>query len=305
MSDLKAQQLMQEGETRLTKFAPFTAGEEKREKARDKFLQAATSYKAVDNWSGVAAAYQRAADMSEKNRSEIDFIDDLTAAGNALRKAGDGKQATEMLTKVVDMLDKNGKHAAASRVCIALGDDGGELADAWYQKAIGYLRNDGMKVSSNEVVVKMINRSVEKGKYEYARVEYEKMAKEYLDEALTRCNARKYFFLALLCKVATITSTNLVEGIDQLTGMFEEYQDLDPQFNNYTREHMLVTAVIAALENEDPDAFTDAVMDYDNICPLDASKEKMLLRGKHAIRRTSPTGGHGDDDYMRDDEDVN
>jgi alpha-soluble NSF attachment protein len=306
MTEAKAVTLMQEGENRLEKFAPFTSGEEKREKARDKFIQAATIYKATDNWAGAAAAFKRSADMSEKSKNEIDVIDDLTNCGNAQRKAGDLKQATEILTRVVDMLDKNGKYAAASRVCIGLGDDGGDAADAWYQKAIGYLRNDGMKVSSNEIVVKMINRSVERGHYDYARQEYDKMAKEYLDEALTRCNARKYFFMALLCRIATITPTNLVEGIEALQQEFAEAQDMDPQFNGYTREHMLIAAVIDALENEDPDAFTDAVMDYDNICPLDASKEKMLLRGKHAIRRSSPTDDnrHRDMDAMADDEDA-
>ena len=54
MSDEKAEQLMKEAEKQANKFAPFTSSEEKYEKAREKYLQAATMYKASSNFAGAA-----------------------------------------------------------------------------------------------------------------------------------------------------------------------------------------------------------------------------------------------------------
>jgi alpha-soluble NSF attachment protein len=307
MSDSQANALFEEAEKKLTKFSLFTSKEETREKSREKLLQAATLYKTTENFAGAGRAYKRAAELSMLNKSEIDYADDLLNAGSMFRKAKD-PQYEELLSTVVDLYDKNGKYAQAARVCQTLAEAGGPNAESWFRRAISYLRNEGSRVTANELVAKMVVGQVEAGNYEFALKEYERLGKEYLDEHLTRGSARKYFFLALLCRIASLTSTNLTEGTELLQLQFEQYQELDSQFTHLTREHMLIKEIIEALENGDEEAYTDAYMEYDSIVPLDIMKKKLLLRGKQAIRGTdvaprvpARTGleADGDDDDTR------
>jgi alpha-soluble NSF attachment protein len=290
MTDAQAIALVEDAEKRLTKFNLFTSKEEVREKSRDKLLQAATLFKASENWSGAARAYKRASELSLANKCEIDFADDLQNAGAMFRKAKD-PQYEEALSTVVDLYDKNGKYGQAARVCQTLAEAGGKNTESWFRKAIQYMRNEGSRITANDLVAKMLQGQVEAGNFDFARKEYEQLGKEYLDEHLTRGSARKFFFLALLCRVASVTSTNLVEGIEALQEQFQRYQDLDPQFTHLTREHMLIKELIEALENDDEDAYTDAYMEFDSIVPLDVMKKKMLLRGKQALRRSDAAAG--------------
>lgn len=292
MSESEANRLMEEGEKQLTKFAPFTSGEEKREKARERFLKAATQYKASSNFLAAAMAYKRSADMSEKSKIEIDVADDLMNAGQMYMKAGSADMASELLGRVVDIYDKSGKYSLASKVCVQLGELGGSQSDQWFERAITYLRNEGSRVTANDIVIKMINKSVNDGEYEKARQGYERIANEYLEENLTRAAARKYFFMSLLCQVAMLSKTNLMEQLECLRGKFEEFQERDPQLNAYTREHMLIAAIIDAMENDDVDSYTEAVCDYDNICPMDGPKQKMLMLGKRVLLGASPAKGN-------------
>uniref|UniRef100_A0A7S1M430 Alpha-soluble NSF attachment protein n=1 Tax=Neobodo designis TaxID=312471 RepID=A0A7S1M430_NEODS len=299
MSDSQAASLVEEAEKKLTKFSLFTSKEEIREKARDKLLQAATLYKTTENWLAAARTYKRASELSQQNKSEIDFVEDLTNAGMMFRKANDPAYE-ETLSTVVDLYDKNGKYGQASKVCQTLAEMGGAASEKWFRRAIQYLRNEGSKVTANELVAKMVQQQVEQGNFELARKEYERLGREYLDEHLTRGSAKKYLFLALLCRIAMLTSTNLLEGIEALAAQFQEYQDLDPQFTELTREHMLVRTILEALENEDEELYTDAYMEYDAIIPLDITKKKMLLRGKQALRGTDK-GGRKEADAADDD----
>lgn len=285
MSEEKGEQLMQEGEKRLTKFAPFTSSEEKHETAREKFIAAATQFKACNNWARAASAYERAADMSTKLKSEMDLAEDCQNAALAYRKIGDPR-ASQLLTKVVDMYDKNGKYSQAAKFCVNIADSGDPDAVDWYKRAIRYYRNENSRVTANELVEKMAMINIKKGEYAEARETYEKLANEALDDRLSRGSARKLFFMALLCNIADLSSTNIAEGVSLLADRFNDYTSRDPQFTEHTREHMLIRDVIVALENSNPDAYADAVAEFDEICPLDDIKMKMLLRGKQAIRHS-------------------
>lgn len=276
---------MDEGEKRLTKFAPFTSNDEKCEKARDKFIQAATQYKAAGNFLRAASAYQRASDMSQKTNCESDFISDCEEAGKCFKKANDSR-STDLFMRVVDMFDKNQKYSQAAKYCVQIAETmSGQEAINWLNKASKYYRSERSTVTANEVVVKMAEIHIKNGNYDDARSIYEKLAKEALDDRLQRGGARKLFFQALLCQIADITGSNISEGVNELQERFQEYQDLDTQFNEHTREHMLILALIEAFENQEIEKYDDALQDYDSICPLNDKQMKMLLRGKQALRQ--------------------
>jgi len=276
---------MEEGEKKLTKFAPFTSKDEKAEKARDLFLQAATQFKANANWIGAGNAFLRAADMSGIMKSEMDSADDLNNAAMSYKKANDPR-ATEILERVVDIYDKNGKYSQAAKMCVTIGDMGGKDAINFYQRAITYYRNEGSKATALDIVEKIANLSLQQEEYLQCQIQFDKIARECLDDRLRRGGARKYEFMSLLCQLATLSAGNRTVGIENLKERFEEYQGLDPQFTEHTREHMLIDAVIKAFEADDIRAFDEAVMDYDSICPMDDIKQKLLLNAKQVLRRS-------------------
>lgn len=284
--DSKADQLMEEGEKKLKGFALFSSKEDKAEKAREKFVQAATQYKAAGSWSRAANAYLRASDMATATKSEVDFISDTEEAAKMFKKAND-PQANVLFERIVDLFDKNQKYSQAAKYCTTIAEmSSGKDAIAWMDRAARYYRNDGSRVTANDVTQKMGDVLVKNGDYDEAAQIFEKQAKDALDDRLSRGGARKLFFMALLCHFANLNAANVVDGIELIRERFHEFQELDTQFNEHTREHMLVTELIDALEAQDIEKFEDAVTDYDGICPLDEKKQKMLLRAKQVLRHS-------------------
>ena len=290
MSEKQAHALMQEAEKELNKFSLFSSKESKREAARDKFLKAATMYKASSNFQGAAMAYSRAAEMSQLNKEEIDLAEDWMNAGTYYLKVKDVQKGEELLGNVVDLYERSGKYGQAARACKQIGDEGTPNAEKWYARAIQYFRNEGSRVAANDLAIKIADMKVQHGEYDAAKDEYFRIAKGYTEETLTRGNAKKYFFLTLLCRIALVTPDNFMEGVEGVQQLFSEVQDLDPQFDKNTREHMLISALIIAFEEEDLEKWVDAVNDYDSIIPLDQPRQKMLMRGKHAIIKRKDDG---------------
>lgn len=282
----KGEQLMQDGEKILKKFSLFGSKTEKAENARELFVQAATNFKASQNFGRAAQAYERAAEMAEQAKSEIDYIQDCQDAAAMLQKAGD-RRATEMLTRVIDLYDKQGKYTNAAKLCVTLADDDHTKKEdkiAIYQRAIKYYKTTNSRASIAELTQKIAEVNISNNDYSSARVTFQKLGEEALDDRLSRGMARKYFFMSLLCDLASIAGHSISEGIENLKERFENFQDLDNQFTEHTREFMLIRDVIAAMEEGSIEAFEDAVTEYDNICPLDSVKAKMLLRGKQLLR---------------------
>lgn len=277
--------LMAEGEKQLSKKSWFSSNEGKIDDAHDKFLQAATHYKASGNFSKAAKAYHRASEMSARNKNEGERVVEMEEAAKVYVKAGDTATAATMYKDVVGLYDQGQKYVNAAKVCVALGDvTTGAEAMQWLQRAVNYYRTQGAKVTANEIVLKMADLQAASGNYADAKIVYDQLAREALDDRVARGNARKLFFTALLCQIALIQSSHLLEDVSVLEEMFQEYQDLDTQFNHNTREHMVIAALIEAIQEEDINKFEEAVTEYVSICPLDSIREKMILKGKQTLK---------------------
>lgn len=278
--------LMHDGEKSLKKFSLFGGGGDKADAARDKFIQAGTQYKAAGNFAKAANAYKRAADMSAKSKNDMDQACDLEEAGKAAVKAEDVASAKAYYTEAVDIYDKLQKYNNAAKACSTMGElMSGPEALAWLEKASKYYRTQGSKVTASEVVLKMADAKARGGDYEGAFEMYDQMGRDALDDRLSRANARKLFFTALLTRIARLTpQSSFLEEMDQLEEQFQEYQDLDSQFNHNTREHMLIAQLIDAIRSEDLAGYDEAVKEFDSIVPLDDMRQKMLLKGKSALR---------------------
>lgn len=281
----KGDALAAEGEKILKKFSFFSSSDDKVDKAHEKFLQAATQYKASGSFAKAASAYRRAADMSQKSKNEGEMCVELEEAGKACVKAGDVNSAVELYKQAVEIYEKNQKLVNAAKVCVAIGEIAqGSEAMQWLQRAVRYYKTQGSKVTATEIVEKMADVKAKSGDYEGAREMYDELARDALDDRVSRGNARKLLFSSLLAQIAGMTSATLMEDVGVLQERFEDYQELDTQFNRNTREHMLISALIEAIQSEDIGAYEAAVQEYDSIVPLDPCREKMLLKGKQVLR---------------------
>ncbi|KAF5222941.1 hypothetical protein ECC02_004027 [Trypanosoma cruzi] len=281
----KADQLVEEAEKSLKGFSLSKYfGGDKYEKAHGKFIQAATQYKACSNYAKAAKAYERAAEMSMASKNEVDVTAELEDAARCHVKANNKDAATRLYTQVAEYYERNQMHIRAAKTCVSLSEiTEGSAQIKWLEKASTYYRMQGSRVSADELIQKVAEAKARMGDYKGAHGLYEKLARETLNDAVMRGGARRLFFMALLTQLAGITRENFMEDLAALRERFEEYQDLDTQFDHLTREHMLVQGVIEAMEVESVEKMEEAIADYDNICVLDELKEKMLLRAKRAL----------------------
>lgn len=301
-SDDKANKLMTEAAETADKFSLFTSKDEKRANARKLYIQAAGIYKANQNFINAATAFQRAADMSAANKSDIDVADDLSNVLLMHLKCDNFDAAKSAANKVIDFFVRNNKSSQAAKVCQSIGEwkptNGTKLTDEqrreqdlYLEKAMTFYRQEGSRSTANEMRLKVIERKVANGELEAASKDYEAIGKEVLDDQLLRSTAQKHFFMALLCLVGNLQPAKITDQIDQLRRKFETIQDLDTQFNKYTQEFILVEGIIDALESEDVEKYEDAQDAYAEICAVDTLKARLLLQGKQALR-TAAEGNH-------------
>lgn len=291
----KANALMKEADETINKFAFFTSKEEKRVNARKLYIQAANIYKGNANFIQAATAFQRAADMSAENKDDLNLADDLGNVLSLHMKCDNFDAARNAAQKAVDLYTRQSKTSLAAKICQMFGEwrpstgtfteEQKQEQDSYLLKAMNFFRAEGSRATANEMRVKMAEKKALAGQYEAAAKEYEQIAKEFLDDQLMRATAMRQLFMALLCKLADLKPTKLMDGVDSLRRKFESYQDLDTQFSQYTQEHVLMTGLIDALESEDLDKYSDAQEKFSEICAVDQLKMRLLLTGKQALRQ--------------------
>lgn len=294
-ADDKANKLMAEATESVSKFSFFTSKDEKRATARKMYIQAANIYKGNNNFIQAATAFQRAADMSAENKDDISLADDIGNVMALQMKCDNYDAARVAANKALDLYTRANKTSLAAGICKMFGewkpstgsfsDSQKEEQELFLQKAINFLKAEGSHAMANELVIKITERKAAAGQYEVAAKEYEALAKKMLDDQLLRSTAMRYLFMALLCHLANLKPTRIMDQTDSLRRKFESYQDLDTQFSQYTQEHVLMTGLLDALESEDVDKYSDAQDKFSEICAVDSLKLKMLLTGKQALRQ--------------------
>lgn len=102
-----------------------------------------------------------------------------------------------------------------------------------------------------------------------------------MDNPLLKYSAKEYFFKAALCHFI----------VDELNAKLalEKYEEMFPAFTD-SRECKLLKKLLEAHEEQNSEAYTEAVKEFDSISRLDQWLTTMLLRIKKSIQ------GEGDGD---------
>ncbi|XP_045134872.1 alpha-soluble NSF attachment protein-like isoform X5 [Portunus trituberculatus] len=282
-AEQKAMQLMAEAEKKLSSSKGFLGslfgGSSKVDEAMELYQQAANKFKMAKKWSAAAHAFTELASLYGKAGSRLDAATNYVEAGNCYKKT-DPNEAVNCLLKAIEIYTDMGKFVMAAKHHQSIGEIyETEVADIekaiqHFEQASDYFRGEENNSSSNKCLLKVAMYAAQMENYEKAIQIYEQVATSSLESSLLKYSAKEYMFRATLC--------HLVVDVTNAKIAVEKYEEMYPAFQD-SRECKLLKALMTHLEEQNVDAFTDTVKDYDSISRLDQWYTTMLLRIKKTI----------------------
>ncbi|XP_009472896.1 PREDICTED: alpha-soluble NSF attachment protein [Nipponia nippon] len=255
-------------------------GSSRIEEACDIYARAANMFKMAKNWSAAGNAFCQAAQLHLQLQSKHDAATNFVDAGNAFKKA-DPQEAINCLIRAIEIYTDMGRFTIAAKHHISIAEIyETELVDiekaiAHYEQAADYYKGEESNSSANKCLLKVATYAAQLEQYQKAVEIYEQVGTSAMDSPLLKYSAKEYFFKAALCHFC----------IDMLNAKLavQKYEEMFPAFTD-SRECKLVKKLLDAHEEQNIDAYTDAVKEYDSISRLDQWLTTMLLRIKKTIQ---------------------
>ncbi|XP_036435788.1 N-ethylmaleimide-sensitive factor attachment protein, alpha a [Colossoma macropomum] len=261
-------------------FGTFFGSSSKAEEACDMYARAANMFKMAKNWSAAGDAFCKAAKLRLQIQSKHDAAVNFIDAGNAYKKA-DPQEAIKCLSRAIDIYTDMGRFTIAAKHHISIAEIyESDLVDidkavAHYEQAADYYKGEESTSSANKCLLKVATYAAQLEQYQKAIEIYEQIGTYSMDNTLLKYGAKDHFFKAALCHFC----------VDMLNAKLavQRYEEMFPAFSD-ARECKLVKKLLNAYEEQDVDAFTDAVKEFDSITRLDQWQTSMLLRIKKTIQ---------------------
>uniref|UniRef100_A0A672JY80 Alpha-soluble NSF attachment protein n=2 Tax=Sinocyclocheilus grahami TaxID=75366 RepID=A0A672JY80_SINGR len=267
-------------ETRGARGFGGTMGSSKMEDACDLYGRAANMFKMAKNWSASGNAFSQAALLYLQMQSKHDAATNFVDAGNAFKKS-DPQEAINCLNRAIEIYTDMGRFTIAAKHHVTIAEIyETELVDidkaiAHYEQAADYYKGEESTSSANKCLLKVATYAAQLEQYPKAIEIYEQVATHAMDSTLLKYSAKDYFFKAALCHFC----------VDMLNAKLavQKYEEMFPAFSD-SRECKLVKKLLDAFEEQNLDAYTDAVKEYDTISRLDQWLTTMLLRIKKSLQ---------------------
>uniref|UniRef100_A0AAR2KX43 N-ethylmaleimide-sensitive factor attachment protein, alpha a n=1 Tax=Pygocentrus nattereri TaxID=42514 RepID=A0AAR2KX43_PYGNA len=202
-------------------------------------------------------------------------------AANMLKMAKNWNEAIKCLGRAIDIYTDMGRFTIAAKHHISIAEIyESDLVDvdkavAHYEQAADYYKGEESTSSANKCLLKVATYAAQLEQYQKAIEIYEQIGTYSMDNTLLKYGAKDHFFKAALCHFC----------VDMLNAKLavQRYEEMFPAFSD-ARECKLVKKLLDAYEEQDVDAFTDAVKEFDSITRLDQWQTSMLLRIKKTIQ---------------------
>ncbi|RXM27922.1 Beta-soluble NSF attachment protein [Acipenser ruthenus] len=255
-------------------------GNSKVEEACEMYARAANMFKMAKNWNAAGSAFCQAAKLHMQLQSKHDSATSFVDAGNAYKKA-DPQEAINCLNAAIDIYTDMGRFTIAAKHHITIAEIyESELVDiekaiAHYEQAADYYKGEESNSSANKCLLKVASYGAQLEQYQKAIEIYEQVGTNTMDNPLLKYSAKEYFFKAALCHFI----------VDELNAKLavEKYEEMFPAFAD-SRECKLVKKLLDAHEEQNSEAFTEAVKEFDSVSRLDQWLTTMLLRLKKTIQ---------------------
>uniref|UniRef100_A0AAY4DFY1 Alpha-soluble NSF attachment protein n=1 Tax=Denticeps clupeoides TaxID=299321 RepID=A0AAY4DFY1_9TELE len=268
----EAAALMAEAEKKVKSsqsfFGSLFGGSSKLEEACDMYARAANMFKMAKNWSAAGNAFSQAARLHLQMQSKHDAATNFIDAGNAFKKS-DPQEAINCLNRAIEIYTDMGRFTIAAKHHITIAEIyETELVDidkavAHYEQAADYYKGEESNSSANKCLLKVATYAAQLEQYQKAIEIYEQVGTNAMDSTLLKYSAKDYFFKAALCHFCV---DMLNAKVGHLLACFQLSKLLD------------------AYEEQNVDAYTDSVKEFDSISRLDQWLTTMLLRIKKTIQ---------------------
>uniref|UniRef100_A0A673L296 Alpha-soluble NSF attachment protein n=1 Tax=Sinocyclocheilus rhinocerous TaxID=307959 RepID=A0A673L296_9TELE len=210
-----------------------------------------------------------------------DACDLYGRAANMFKMAKNWSEAINCLNRAIEIYTDMGRFTIAAKHHVTIAEIyETELVDidkaiAHYEQAADYYKGEESTSSANKCLLKVATYAAQLEQYPKAIDIYEQVATHAMDSALLKYSAKDYFFKAALCHFC----------VDMLNAKLavQKYEEMFPAFSD-SRECKLVKKLLDAFEEQNLDAYTDAVKEYDTISRLDQWLTTMLLRIKKSLQ---------------------
>merc|ERR1712062_856650 len=253
-NEQKAIALVQEAEKKLSSSKSFLGGlfggANKQDEALECYGRAANLFKMAKKWSQAGQTFVTVATHHAKLGNKHDSATNYVDAANCYKKS-DPKEAVNCLSKAIDIYTDMGRFTIAAKHHQTIAElYESDIADferamQHYEKSADYFRGEESNSSANKCMLKVALHAAQLENYERAIQIYEQVAASALESSLIKYSAKEHF----------------------------------PAFGD-SREAKLVKALIKHLEDEDVEAFTAEVKNFDQISRLDQWYTTILLRIK-------------------------
>ncbi|KAI5736274.1 hypothetical protein M8J76_001618 [Diaphorina citri] len=282
-NEQKARQLVAEAEKKISSsskgfFSQFTGGN-KTDEAIDLYVRAGNLFKLGKKWNDGGNAFLQAGTLHLKNNNKHDaglcFVD----AANCYKKSNPA-EAIKAIERAVEIHTDMGRFIMVAKHHENIAEiyekelEDQEKAIDHYQHAADCYAGEENKSSANKCLIKIANYSALTDHLDNAIKLYEQLGKAATENSLMKYNSKEYFFKAGLCHLC-IDLLNCQQALSR-------YIDLSPAFQD-TREYKFLLKLIESLEEEDSDAFSETVKEFDSISRLDQWYTTMLLKIKRQI----------------------
>lgn len=280
MGDDKGEELMEKADKRIKGGFSFFGGTQKWEDATELYTKAGNSFKITKKWDRAGEAFTKAAECHLKLQSKHEAAQSYINASLCYKKTN-VTTAVQCLKQGIEFYTDEGRFSIAAKhqkELAELYEDQSDLSNAIaaYQVAADFYEGDGSVSAANQCLLKVALFSAQLERYEKAIELYEQIASASIDNNLIKWSVKDYFLRAGLCHLA---KGDVVAAERAL----ERYTDMDATFSSQ-RECKFLQELVNAVKNYDIEAYTNAVVEYDSISPLDSWKTSILLRIKNSIK---------------------
>ncbi|XP_071274942.1 alpha-soluble NSF attachment protein-like isoform X1 [Agelaius tricolor] len=282
--EAEAQRLLSEAERKVRGAQSFLGGlfggSSRLEEACECYTRAANLFKMAKNWSQAGAAFSRAAQLQLQLQSKHDAATNFGGRRQRFKKA-DPQEAVTCLLRAIEIYTDMGRFTIAAKHHISIAEIYEsdlldiEKAVAHYEQAADYYRGEESTSSANKCLLKVAAYAAQLEQFPRAIDIYEQVGSVAMDSPLLKYSAKEHFFRAALCHFC----------IDMLNAKLavQRYEEMFPAFSD-CRECKLLKKLLEAHEEQNVDAFTDAVKEFDSISRLDQWLTSLLLRIKRSIQ---------------------
>uniref|UniRef100_A0A3Q2XFC4 NSF attachment protein beta n=1 Tax=Hippocampus comes TaxID=109280 RepID=A0A3Q2XFC4_HIPCM len=250
----------------------------------------------MDNSGKEKEAIQLMADADKKVKSSGSFLGGMFGGGhhkveeacemycraaNMFKMAKNWSEAIKCLNAAVDIYTDMGRFTIAAKHHISIAEIyEADLVDiekaiAHFEQAADYYKGEESNSSANKCLLKVGAYCAQLEQYQKAIEIYEQVGANTMDNPLLKYSAKEYFFKAALCHFI----------VDELNAKIavEKYEEMFPAFSD-SRECKLLKKLLEAHEEQNSEAFTEAVKEFDSISRLDQWHTTLLLRIKKTIQ---------------------